>query len=628
MLPNSTHSLHHFGRRRRLSRSNRRVDSSLMRLLIRKAGKPKIHFKDLQKIDEGDSGGQPVDNELLLDGEVTTVPAPIPDTGSHDSSATSQPTVTTTSVSSSSTETMKSVYPTPVTLTLTRTTSVIYTSSGTTATSSTAMISPAAAAAGNHRAPSHALSTAIITLIAVGSSFVLFAGFIIFKTCTRPRRRRHPTPSLPILNEFPDKFSADDSPLFGGKERCPSSDRLDNIGFWPRFQQNQPEIIRYPSDVKYGQYNKPEDKGIGSQFDVEKEAESNSREKVEVPIPRVVVEPPQQSAVQQATSALQRVVSRLSTNSTLLYPGSPLNAQDVGVAVYGSPSLSTDTDSVFHRPKSKMSMKRDRLSLGVRDTNSWRSSQGLAYDLGSPNPGSPMPTSQSIPAITQTSSAGRSRIKSSYFAPGGYPSLLHPPSSFQNFGISGTREFDPSSSLFVDAEREARRNQETKALTSALGLRSPSPPPPSPQPTLYPEDSLSRRTSMKTSGSRIRKKSISKPLAAMSPTMVMSPSTETTTALGALMLADFGGTTTTLPSVGCGKEPVTPSASLSSVLGSLKRLDDKPPRVPSPPTLPSLTQMALAHTNPEEYADYRSPTYSIYGLYQGDRKSRVNSVVG
>ena len=50
---------------------------------------------------------------------------------------------------------------------------------------------------------------------------------------------------------------------------------------------------------------------------------------------------------------------------------------------------------------------------------------------------------------------------------------------------------------------------------------------------------------------------------------------------------------------------------------------DKPPRVPSPPALPSLAQMALAHNNPEDYGNYRSATYSIYGLYEAaDRRSR------
>jgi hypothetical protein len=48
-----------------------------------------------------------------------------------------------------------------------------------------------------------------------------------------------------------------------------------------------------------------------------------------------------------------------------------------------------------------------------------------------------------------------------------------------------------------------------------------------------------------------------------------------------------------------------------------KRTDDRPPRVPSPPVLPSLAQMAMAHTHGQEYGDYRSPTYSLYGLYSG-----------
>jgi hypothetical protein len=48
-----------------------------------------------------------------------------------------------------------------------------------------------------------------------------------------------------------------------------------------------------------------------------------------------------------------------------------------------------------------------------------------------------------------------------------------------------------------------------------------------------------------------------------------------------------------------------------------------PPRVPSPPTLPSLAQMAMQNSNP----DYHSPTYSIYGMYS-DRKSGVGGGAG
>jgi len=53
------------------------------------------------------------------------------------------------------------------------------------------------------------------------------------------------------------------------------------------------------------------------------------------------------------------------------------------------------------------------------------------------------------------------------------------------------------------------------------------------------------------------------------------------------------------------------------------RAGDKPPRVPSPPPLPSLAQMALEQHNPIAYAEYRSPTYSIYNLYDDNQRGAV-----
>jgi hypothetical protein len=55
------------------------------------------------------------------------------------------------------------------------------------------------------------------------------------------------------------------------------------------------------------------------------------------------------------------------------------------------------------------------------------------------------------------------------------------------------------------------------------------------------------------------------------------------------------------------------------------RNDEKTPHIPSPPLMPSLAQMALEHDNPETYVDYRSPTYSIYGFYEHERKSGMGS---
>jgi hypothetical protein len=102
-----------------------------------------------------------------------------------------------------------------------------------------------------------------------------------------------------------------------------------------------------------------------------------------------------------------------------------------------------------------------------------------------------------------------------------------------------------------------------------------------------------------------------------------SPTVDATAALGNLMLMDFGG---------AGESMVNLASASSAALAAKKtvsRSDDKPPRVPSPPPLPSLAQMGLEHTDPEAYANYRSPTYSIYGLYEGgDGKSRAGSLHG
>ncbi|KAJ8496515.1 hypothetical protein ONZ51_g1061 [Trametes cubensis] len=119
----------------------------------------------------------------------------------------------------------------------------------------------------------------------------------------------------------------------------------------------------------------------------------------------------------------------------------------------------------------------------------------------------------------------------------------------------------------------------------------------------------------------------------------MSPGMEASARLGNLMLAEFTSMAS-LPSTRTvanapGTSAGSGGAGMNGTGGSKPRVtrknvrpDDKPPRVPSPPPLPSLAQMAMAHANPDEYADYRSPTYSIYGLYEAERKSRLPSEAG
>lgn len=97
---------------------------------------------------------------------------------------------------------------------------------------------------------------------------------------------------------------------------------------------------------------------------------------------------------------------------------------------------------------------------------------------------------------------------------------------------------------------------------------------------------------------------------------------EASARLGKLMLGEFQSMAS-LPSSKAVAGVASGSGSSKTKLVTRKRVEELPPRVPSPPPLPSLAQMALAHTNPDDYETYRSPTYSIYGLYEADRKSRA-----
>ncbi|ESK94541.1 hypothetical protein Moror_8008 [Moniliophthora roreri MCA 2997] len=123
----------------------------------------------------------------------------------------------------------------------------------------------------------------------------------------------------------------------------------------------------------------------------------------------------------------------------------------------------------------------------------------------------------------------------------------------------------------------------------------------SPQPTLYPDDSLSVRESEPgTAG-------------------LTTPPIDSGTVLGNLMLMEFGASS---KSTGLTEGFDLGTSPMSSKAGSISKTG--PPRVPSPPALPSLAQMGLEHANPEAYAEYRSATYSICGLYESDRKSKIN----
>ncbi|KAG8217702.1 hypothetical protein J3R82DRAFT_5858 [Butyriboletus roseoflavus] len=89
------------------------------------------------------------------------------------------------------------------------------------------------------------LSTTAIIALAISGGLTLFIVVILVKLFQRPRRRRTPTPSLPILHDgtFPDdKVENEGSPIFGGKERSSltlqARSAKGNTGLWTWTQYN------------------------------------------------------------------------------------------------------------------------------------------------------------------------------------------------------------------------------------------------------------------------------------------------------------------------------------------------------------------------------------------------------
>lgn len=456
---------------------------------------------------------------------------------------------------------------------------------------------------------SHRPSTGVIVMLAVGSAFTFVAIMILLRLCNRPRKRAHPIPSNPILQDeySSDKYASDDSPIFGGKDRL-SNNGHTNSALWPwtQYHSDMPKPASAATLAKAG--------GGSATNYVPTNQEKEQYQLASLTVPGTNTG----SKSQQGNNTISRTTSRLSAASMSFYANSPRSPQDIGLAIIDD--YVADDNTALARSKSMPKRRNSFVSPGSnRESMSTRYSQGIVYNaIASPT----LPrTSQSLPKISiapATASSGRARVKSSYYAPGSYPRVSN--ANAVSSSVSKTNNAnpfdDPFDSLPGMQKSRSRRDRDTHALTSALGLASPAPP--SPQPTLYPDDSLSMIGGY-TSRKSNKRESLKPALKAPAPRHRLdTPPMDSADALGSLMLVDFGSGLTTLKSVG---EGIADQANHTD----LKRSDDKPPRVPSPPPLPSLTQMGLAHANPEAYASYRSPTYSIYGLYEADRKSKATS---
>lgn len=485
--------------------------------------------------------------------------------------------------------------------------------------------------------PSHQISKPAITALSVIGGVVLVGAFILIRLLRRPRRRKCPTPSLPILQDgaFPDHFErkGTGSPVFGGKERFSPSLRSarGNTGLWT-WTQYHSGIPKPAPTVTVSKSSSGEPaKGSSSQENLLAEKRTSFGGQDQYPFTGQGnfgqrTQPP----LQPIQNAITRAVSRLSTVSMSLYPNSPANntyygATNVGVAIESTAPLTGDGQTMS-RAKDRLAAGRTRNSMvappNAKDASSLRRSQSYAYGGMDTTPASPG-------SGRSAQHGGRTRIKSTYYTPGSYPRTSAAPSAWsKDRGQQDGHHPDHTHNL---QRSESHRGRETQALTCALGLASPVPP--SPHPTLYPDDSMSvigEAKKVTATGTRSQKKPV--PKAMLTYERSSSPDSA---ALGSLMMVDFAASKSTASLVNIrpseaaretreaqsqgGQSSSQPKASLK------KRVEDRPPRVPSPPPLPSLAQMALAHANPEDYANYHSPTYSIYGLYDGDRKSRGTS---
>ena len=571
-------------------------------------------------------------NEHSESGEITFVPNPIPETeprptqlqitGNPPTISSSLPTqLPSNGVKSTSTVPVPTFIPLPF-LSLAPTQTVASSSSETIPSPSSFLepLKPSATSSDydiSHQ--SHKLSTPIIILLAVGSGLLLTGILIIVKVCTRPTRRQRPTPSLPILRDsFSDfnKFQAKDSPIFGGQEKV-SPFPSQNSGAWSWTQYTQPEqvvskstpVARPPETSSQPNYTARAYYPFVGHAHTSSVPMHTSGKSLHLP------------PMQQAHRGLGRAERRSSAPSMSPYFSSPRSS--FGMMMVNpelKPTKALDIDRDGQRSGRKH-VRDNRLQHKENpcETVPKRFSQGFAYD------GAVVSSPTCVPVVvpllgSAPSRGGRARIKSTYLAPGSYPRTSNLPTS-SDFDGSGDSERPHKPYIQKSA---SRRDRDTQALTYALGLSSPDTDyaMPSPQPTLYPDDSLSvvERRSPKMQS---RKKHAEEDRPSLPKIFT---DLDGSAALGSLMLMDFGVEQTDKKAAASSISVATTPSKLPKGLTKVAaRNNEKTPHIPSPPLMPSLAQMALENDNPETYADYRSPTYSIYGFYEHERKSGMGS---
>lgn len=441
------------------------------------------------------------------------------------------------------------------------------------------------------------LAVPVIVLMAVGG-LCLSGGLLILLryACWKPQRAKRPIPSKPI----PQDYDAEDSPIFG------TNGRFSSVG---------KDETTPPSWTQYAAANKmPSGTSTSASWSSENEKKHGEVDpqstKKDYPFTgfgaSAAAKPSEPTATQGLLPIVQTSRNHSGNQLSAALPSPFLKPPSSAISSRSDPvTLVEDTHPVLSSSKAKF--KRD-------SSATFGTSRASAYggaELFNPIPSDDATVPQLPAPVPRSASntSGRARIKTPYTS--GHLGHVRRQSSITYVPAPEESTDDLVYSL-TDAKRKVRRD--TRALTAVLEYAEPS----SPHDTLAPDDSISvaaRRISDESANMRRRQQTKS--------------TVDATVALGNLMLMDFAPTSSTLRSL-----KSVPKAASKRGLGEAaqpsvgplkvqKKPADGPPRVPSPPPMPSLEQMAMKAANPEEYESYRSPTYSLYACYNGDGKNRL-----
>jgi hypothetical protein len=442
----------------------------------------------------------------------------------------------------------------------------------------------------------HQLPAVAIILLATGGVLFVASVFILTKLCLRPRRRSHPTPSLPILQDaFPQSKMGDESPLFGGKERLSSQPGNNAVPWtWTQYQSDMPKPAPVASILKSDAMNQAQ-----KRYSRLVDEPQNLLHSGEPTMHGALAKP--STTNQSSDGHPKKALSRLSTLSGMVYSASMYEStgqENIGIAVSSGQGDLESGGSAARQHRKRASARQSIRNFDKRRSTIYGSPEGLAYTM-SP---SMSPGDDGRDDLEGSSRQGRARVKAPYVAG----------SHLRGSGPKGPDRSLPEVDPFVDPGNGAYKlppapsssvGKETKLKGGAVLVVSD--PSASPGFSLYPDDSLS----------------VTEDRNWAVPKLLMGQKyTEDSQSIGedgedSITIADgeLSGDTTS-PGVAPRRLSAMNSGAQEQQMDKLRRTDDRPPRVPSPPVLPSLAQMAMAHAN-EDYGEYRSPTYSLYGLY-------------